>query len=203
MKKFLGVIVLGLMFCGNGYASDFNIFNSNKIKHTNPMSFIQSNDFDNFIDSNVPNLNFYFGNARNKKKLTIKETFIQFLIPGDRMQNDDNYYVYEGCRSQSCPEKALVWVDKKKEIMIGLILHYKFDDLGSRDGYFLIFSKQINNPKKLPIKFIESLKQWNFEQTVYDFSSGKDKTVIPEVIRFINFNDKKVIDITDMDLLNK
>ena len=34
------------------------------------MSFIQSNDFDNFIDNNVPNLDFYFGNAQNKKKLT-------------------------------------------------------------------------------------------------------------------------------------
>ena len=204
MKKILSFILAFILLNSNANTNEFSIFNTDLTREINPLIFLQSEEFLAIQKNNIPDLKYYFGNTKNKKKLSITETFNQFLANGKRIQNDDNYYVYEGCRLYSCTEKALLWVDKKNEIMIGLILHYYFDDLESDDGYFLIFSKQINNPNKIPEEFMRSLKQWNLEQPIYNFDSGKrDKVVIPEKVRFINFDDMQVIDITSLDLLNK
>ena len=203
MNKTLIKFIIGLFFFSSSLsAQDFNIFKSEKGNSPYGMDLIQSDEFYDFSRKNIPDLSFYFGNTKGKKKKSIHNTFNEFLVPGDLILNNERYYVYQGCRHQSCSEKAFLWVDKKKEIFMGIIVHYFFDDEESLDGYFLIFSNKIKNPKDFPKKFIEEMKKWNLEETVYNFDSGDFAPIEPIKIRFINLNDNKILDITNLKILN-
>lgn len=202
MSKTLIKFIIGFFcFSSSLSAQDFSIFSTEKGNSLYGMDLIQSDEFYNFSQKNIPDLSFYFGNTKGKKKKSIHNTFNEFLVPGDLILNNKRYYVYQGCRHQSCSEKAFLWVDKKKEIFMGIIVHYFFDDEESLNGYFLIVSNKIKSPKDFPKKFIEEMKKWNLEETVYNFNTGDFAPIKPLKIRFINSSKKEILDITNLNLL--
>ena len=101
MKKLLGILVLGLLWCNISIANDYN--------------------WKKIVEKNTPNINLYLGDSTIKKsKEPLFDKLIKNMMLSHKMPkiNDKNYFFKAGCKVHSCPEKGVVWIDKNKEILV-------------------------------------------------------------------------------------
>ena len=69
MSKTLIKFIIGFFcFSSSLSAQDFSIFSTEKGNSPYGMDLIQSDEFYNFSQKNIPDLSFYFGNTKGKKK---------------------------------------------------------------------------------------------------------------------------------------
>jgi len=180
MKKLLGIIIVCLLWFSTANA-DFEWIKTEKFTSTN--TIVNEDKFKQFLNSNLSNKSVYLGMSSNNKKTTLIDNLYKVLEgPPNKIRylENDRYIVISACRFRSCPEKGFVWIDTKKEIVVGLILHYFFEKEENIDvGYFLIFSKDIEAFDKIPEQFFGPLKEWMIKQAV----------PLPEKIRFIGTDD--------------
>ena len=100
MKKFLSIIVLGLLWF-------------------NPL-FSDEYDWKKIVKKNTPNINLYLGDdLQEKTKKPLFDKLIKNMGLSHQMPkiDDENYFLKAGCKVHSCPEKGVVWIDKNKEIL--------------------------------------------------------------------------------------
>ena len=193
MRKYLIYILVVFCWCTASYSKD--LFEYLKSDQPPPL-IIGHTDFDKALNDHLSDLNLYFGMSKDKKP--INETFYWLLVNGSASHdeisvNNKNYFIVSGCRPQSCPEKGFLWIDKKKKIVLGAMIHYFIDsrDNRNRDGNLLIFSNKFTSYKKVPKKFKEDLNNWISILTSWDFENNNpDKPLRPTVTRFVNLNNQ-------------
>lgn len=166
MKKLLGILVLGFLWCSVSFASlesDFEWLKKQKnISNTNQLLWEEK--FKDLIKENIPNLNIYLGMTKKNETSYIYNNFIKVLGgPPNKIKyyKDNKYLVATACRYQSCIEKGLVWIDFENNNLVGLILHYLYkDEEYDRNGNLLIFSKNYNNFDDIPKNFNIAVNDW-------------------------------------------
>ena len=180
MKKFLGILVLGLLWCNISIANDYN--------------------WKKVAKQNTPNIKLYLGpDLIDKEKKSLYEQLVANIkvvtSPDGITKNDDNYFLIDGCRPHACSNKGVVWIDKKKDIFIGVIVHKLFEDEKEDDldwfdkpVDYLIFTNSVGSFSEVPKKFIIDFK--NLEEEKKEYGYGK-----PVKIRFIG-PDKSIKDVT-------
>ena len=141
----------------------------------------------------------YLGQSKNDKKIPLVGMFYQTLQSNsskfDELSvNNEGHFKVSGCRSQSCSEKSLLWIDKKNKIVIGVMLHYFLDSKATSkdENYLLIFSKKINSVEDFPDDFKSTLKTWVSSLIQYDYETKKNIPLRPTVINFINSKNKRI-----------
>jgi hypothetical protein len=186
MKKLISILVFSLLLNSNVYADLYKFF---ELKE-DPKIIIDEIDFDTSLITQLNDLEFYLGIGRgnNPVNKSLYELLRNSAAEFEEIQiNNDRYFIVSGCRYQSCPEKGFLWVDKKKKIVIGAMIHYFFETKEiNRDGNLLIMSKQFKNFDDLPKQFSKDLKKWLSAIKVYDFSIGRTKDLKPAAKRFLN-----------------
>ena len=133
----------------------------------------------------------------SKKEIPLVKNLFQVLrnSDGDYDEiaiNNKDYFIVSGCRFHSCPEKGILWIDKKNKIVIGAIVHYFLDkkENYNEDGNLLIISKQFNSFEDLPDQFNKDLRNWLSIITYYDYTIRENKQLKPTIIKFINSKNK-------------
>tara|TARA_B100001057_G_C22721323_1_gene899822 strand:+ start:352 stop:948 length:597 start_codon:yes stop_codon:yes gene_type:complete len=193
MKKFLLLFLIILIWNKPSYSKDlFEYLKSNQP----PPLILGHIDFNKALNKEISNLSIYLGMSKNKQPLN--ETFYSTLINGSASHDEINinnkkFFIVSGCRPRSCPEKGLLWIDKKKKIVIGAMIHYFIDSRDNRnqEGNLLIFSNKFISYKKVPKKFKEDLNSWISILTSWDFENNNpNKPLRPTIRRFINSNNE-------------
>ena len=187
MKKFISILFFSLLLNSNVYADLYKFF---ELKE-DPKIIIDEIDFDTSLIKELNDLEFYLGIGRgnNPVNKSLYDLLRNSAAEFEEIQvNNDRYFIVSGCRYQSCPEKGLLWIDKKEKIEIGAMIHYFFEtkENRNRDGNLLIVSKQFKNFDDLPVKFNEDVEKWLSIIKVYDISSGGVKELKPTAKRFLN-----------------
>ncbi len=81
--------------------------------------------------------------------------------PDIAKMKDERYLILSGCRHQSCPEKALIWIDTKDKKIVSVIQSYFFNDSGFiEDGALTVFTNDYQTRDELPNDFKYSLHEW-------------------------------------------
>ena len=199
MKKILSLIFLTLFFSNTAFSD--NLFKLIE-REEDPKSIISSDpnyDFEKALAKEVNDLSMYLGYSRNDKKIPLVGMFYETLQSNssklDELSfNNEDHFIVSGCRSQSCSEKSLLWIDKKNKIVVGVMLHYFLDSKATSkdENYLLIFSKKINSVEDLPDDFKFALNAWISNLTQYDYETKKDLPLRPTVVNFINSKNKRI-----------
>ena len=193
MRKYLIYILVVLFWSSTSYSKDlFEYLKSNQP----PPLILGHIDFDKALNREISDLSIYLGMGKNKKP--INETFFWTLRNGSASHdeiniNNDRYFIISGCRPRSCPEKGFLWIDKKKKIVLGAMIHYFIDTMENRneEGNLLVFSNKFTSYKKVPKKFKKDLDSWISILTSWDFENNNpNKPLRPTVTRFINSNNQ-------------
>ena len=184
MKKLLSIIVLGLLWF-------------------NPL-FSDEYDWKKIVKKNTPNINLYLGDdlqEKTKKSLfdkLIKNMKLSHQMP---MIDDENYFLKEGCQVHSCPEKGVVWIDKNKEIFVGLVIHKYFEDIPVNENIswfdipidYLFFSSSIESFDDIPKQFWIDFKKLETLMSPYGYGNpektrfiGKSNTVKDVTNKYLN-----------------
>jgi hypothetical protein len=199
MKKILPIIFFSLLWFIPVIADDlFKLIE----REEDPKSIISSDpnyDFEKALAKEVNDLSMYLGYSRNDKKIPLVGMFYETLQSNssklDELSfNNEDHFIVSGCRSQSCSEKSLLWIDKKNKIVVGVMLHYFLDSKATSkdENYLLIFSKKINSVEDLPDDFKFALNAWISNLTQYDYETEKDIPLRPTVVNFINKKNKRI-----------
>jgi hypothetical protein len=199
MKKILPIIFFSLLWFIPVIADDlFKLIE----REEDPKSIISSDpnyDFEKALAKEVNDLSMYLGYSRNDKKIPLVGMFYETLQSNssklDELSfNNEDHFIVSGCRSQSCSEKSLLWIDKKNKIVVGVMLHYFLDSKATSkdENYLLIFSKKINSVEDLPDDFKFALNAWISDLTQYDYETEKDIPLRPTVVNFINKKNKRI-----------
>lgn len=179
MNKFLLILLLSLFYFSKAHSLEY--------------------DWENIVKKNTPNitLNLSSQNPKEPKELLSNRVIGNMYVQTeDAVLNNEYYFFKEGCRPHSCPEKGVVWIDKKKKVFIGLVVHKYFEDTQtdkSKSWFdlpknYLFFSSSIKSFEEIPIEFWMHFKK--LEKNRMQFGYGN-----PETVRFIG-NDKQVINVT-------
>jgi hypothetical protein len=180
MKKLLSIIILGLLWFVPIFADEYN--------------------WKKIVKKNTPNINLYLGDSLiEKSKEPLFDKLIKNMMLSHQMPEiDDKYYFLKaGCKVHSCPEKGVVWIDKNKEIFIGLVVHKYFEDVQVDESIswfdipidYLFFSSSIDSFEDIPKQFWIHFDKLETLMSPYGYGN-------PEKIRFIG-NSKIVKDVTD------
>ena len=189
MKKFLTFLLIILFWNTSGFSKDLYEY----LKSDQPPPLILGHtDFDKALNKEISDLSIYLGMSKDKQP--INETFYWTLRNGSASHdeiniNDDKYFIISGCRPRSCPEKGFLWIDKKKKIVLGALIHYFIDSRENRnkEGNLLVFSNKFTSYKKVPKKFKKDLNSWISILTSWDFENNNpNKPLRPTITRFIN-----------------
>ena len=169
MKKLLSIILSTLLFCNVAYTDEY--------------------DWKKIVKKNTPNINLYLGDdllEKSKQPLfdkLIKNMKLSHQMP---MIDDKNYFLKAGCKVRSCPEKGVVWIDKNKEIFVGLVIHKYFEDIPVNENIswfdipidYLFFSSSIESFEDIPKQFWIDFEKLETLMSPYGYGN-------PEKIRFI------------------
>ena len=205
MKKlFSTILVICSLFSGNAYSNTdvyffLNNHELNSRKDLQPGYFhyivVEDKSFQKLLSKQINDLPIYLGMSKDKKPFNSMFTelirnhsasFKEIKI------NNENYFINSGCRFHSCDEKGFLWINKKKEIVLGANIHYFFNDKNdfNSQGDLLIFSKTFSSYDDLPKQFQKDLYDWLSVIVKYDPSeedkSKQMKSFVPKKIRFIN-----------------
>ena len=181
MKKLLGIVVLGLFWFVPVNATEYNWKEIAKL--------------------NTPDINLFLGgNTDKKSKDPLFERLISnmdlYTYPDGIVLNDQTYFSKHGCRAHSCPEKGAVWINKKKNLFIGLIVHKYFEDQEIDESIswfdlpinYLFFSASIKSFEEIPDQYWKHFSELEMDNLQYGYGN-------PNKVRFIG-NELKIIDVT-------
>ena len=130
----------------------------------NTNQIIRSDEFSNFLRTNITNKNpVYLGMTMKDEREDFSFHLQQVLGgPPDPIQFDDDGTIsISGCRFQSCPEKGFIWIDTKSQNQIFVIVSYFFETkIYNKDGYLVVYSNDFTSIGELPSQFKNSLSLW-------------------------------------------
>ena len=190
MKNILYTIILCFLFSSSVFATDY--------------------DWEKAAKDNTPNINLTFNcfdiiyGSDNQKVPLYQQLISNLDVRTHRNDgitlNDENYFMKNGCRAHSCPETGIVWIDKKKNIFVGLVVHKCFEDDKVDESVswfdipnnYLFFSKSIDTFDEIPKEFMDHFAALEKENSMLDKKKGYGN---PEKVRFIGA-DNKIIDVT-------
>ena len=150
---------------------------------------------------NTPNINLFLGgNIEKKSKDPLFERLISNMdvvsYPDGIVLNDQTYFSKHGCRPRSCPEKGLVWINKKTKLFIGLIVHKYFENQEIDESIswfdlpidYLFFSSSIKSFEEIPDQYWKHFSELEMDNLQYGYGN-------PNKVRFVG-KDLKIINVT-------
>jgi len=174
MKKFLIIMVLGLLCSNIGTASEFEwIKNQKEFQDSNRLlHWDKSKRFEKFLRAHMTQKKYFVENLMESMSKP-KENPIRYF--------DNKRYVFiASCKYRFCTEKGLVFIDTLNQEIIGTYLWDEQDDKNSIG--LVILSKNHQTYNELPKPFLKTLKDWkkqnNLDQrpAIIEFV-GKDDIV--------------------------
>ena len=193
MKKFLAILVLGLLWCNNAFTETSNfewIKNQTEFETSADLCFKDDKDrFKKLLKSNITDRKYIFGDG------TLYNHFEHAMCgpPKAIVYSEPKRFVFiRSCQAQYCIYKGLAFIDTKDKYVIGVVRHFytePFDvKIRKKSEDFLIFSKTHKKFENLPEFFFKSVDWWIKGAADYD-------PINPQVVRFIGADDK-IIDVT-------
>ena len=181
MNKLLGIVVLGLLWLVPVNATEYNWKEIAKL--------------------NTPNINLFLGgNVEKKSKDPLFERLISNMdvvsYPDGVVLNDQTYFSKHGCRAHSCPEKGVVWINKKKKLFIGLIVHKYFENQEIDESIrwldlpidYLFFSSSIKSFEEIADQYWKYFSELEMDNLQYVYGN-------PNKVRFVG-KELKITDVT-------
>ena len=173
MKKIFLYVFLVLMFCNNAFAG--NKFSDwlNSFGLSKPI---------------VQDKLFYMGitpTGEPNKLLNIFAILIS-MINTDVYSEDKRYFARYGCKPHDCGNKGILWIDLKKKVAIGVIIHHFWEKQDFIDDQIFIFSNFFEDSKDFPDEFIKTysnfIKKIEIEPSLYRFLNSKNElNEIPKI----------------------
>jgi len=173
MKKIFLYVFLVLMFCSNAIAG--NKFSDwlNSFGLSKPI---------------VQDKLFYMGitpTGEPNKLLNIFAILIS-MINTDVYSEDKRYFARYGCKPHDCGNKGILWIDLKKKVAIGVIIHHFWEKQDFIGDQIFIFSNFFEDSKDLPDEFIKTysnfIKKIEIEPSLYRFLNSKNElNEIPKI----------------------
>jgi len=174
MQKAIAIIILGLLLSTNVFAGQ--------------------KEFNNWLNSFglskpiVQDKIFYMGisyDGKPNKLINIFAILIS-MINEDVYSEDKRYFVREGCKPHDCGSKGFLWVDLKKKVAIGVIIHHFWEKQDFIGDQIFIFSNFFEDSKDLPDEFIKTysnfIKKIEIEPSLYRFLNSKNElNEIPKI----------------------
>jgi len=166
MKKIFLYVFLVLMFCSNAFAG--NKFSDwlNSFGLSKPI---------------VQDKLFYMGitpTGEPNKLLNIFAILIS-MINTDVYSEDKRYFARYGCKPHDCGNKGILWIDLKKKVAIGVIIHHFWEKQDFIGDQIFIFSNFFEDSKDLPDEFIKTysnfIKKIEIEPSLYRFLNSKNE----------------------------
>ena len=153
------------------------------------------------VKLNTPNINLYLGdNLIEKSKEPLFDKLIKNMdvvsYPDGVVLNDQTYFSKHGCRPRSCPEKGVVWINKKKKLFIGLIVHKYFENQKIDESIswfdlpidYLFFSSSIKSFEEIPDQYWKYFSELEMDNLQYGYGN-------PNKVRFVG-KELKITDVT-------
>ena len=102
---------------------------------------------------------------------------------------DKRYFARYGCKPHDCGNKGFLWIDLKKKVAIGVIIHSFWEKLDFNDhidDQIFIFSNFFEDSKDFPDEFIKTysnfIKKIEIEPSLYRFLNSKNElNEIPKI----------------------
>ena len=173
MKKIFLYVFLVLMFCSNAFAG--NKFSDwlNSFGLSKPI---------------VQDKLFYMGisyDGKPNKLINIFAILIS-MINTDVYSEDKRYFARYGCKPHDCGNKGFLWIDLKKKVAIGVIIHHFWEKQDFIGDQIFIFSNFFEDSKDLPDEFIKTysnfIKKIEIEPSLYRFLNSKNElNEIPKI----------------------
>ena len=173
MKKIFLYVFLVLMFCSNAFAG--NKFSDwlNSFGLSKPI---------------VQDKLFYMGitpTGEPNKLINIFAILIS-MINDDVYSEDKRYFARYGCKPHDCGNKGFLWIDLKKKVAIGVIIHHFWEKQDFIGDQIFIFSNFFEDSKDLPDEFIKTysnfIKKIEIEPSLYRFLNSKNElNEIPKI----------------------
>ena len=174
MKKAILIIVLGLLLSSNAFAG--------------------KDEFNNWLNSFglskpiVQDKLFYMGisyDGKPNKLINIFAILIS-MINEDVYSEDKRYFARYGCKPHDCGNKGFLWIDLKKKVAIGVIIHHFWEKQDFIGDQIFIFSNFFEDSKDLPDEFIKTysnfIKKIEIEPSLYRFLNSKNElNEIPKI----------------------
>ena len=174
MKKLLGILVISLLLSGNAYAG--------------------KKEFNNWLNSFglskpiVQDKLFYMGitpTGEPNKLINIFAILIS-MINDDVYSEDKRYFARYGCKPHDCGNKGFLWIDLKKKVAIGVIIHHFWEKQDFIGDQIFIFSNFFEDSKDFPDEFIKTysnfIKKIEIEPSLYRFLNSKNElNEIPKI----------------------
>ena len=175
MKKFLGILVLGLLLSSNAFAG--------------------KEEFNNWLNSFglskpiVQDKLFYMGITPTGEPNKLLHIF-RMLVDGFNRETvyseDKRYFTRYGCKPHDCGNKGFLWIDLKKKVAIGVIIHHFWEKQDFIGDQIFIFSNFFEDSKDLPDEFIKTysnfIKKIEIEPSLYRFLNSKNElNEIPKI----------------------
>ena len=181
MNKILTIFFLMIFYCGLVNAAEYNWKEIAKL--------------------NTPDIDLFLGgNIDEKSKDPLFKRLISnmdvFTYPDGVVLNDQTYFSKHGCRAHSCPEKGAGWINKMKQLFIGLIVHKYFEDQEIDESIswfdlpidYLFFSASIKSFEEIPDQYWKHFSELEMNNLQYGYGN-------PNKVRFIG-DELKIVDVT-------
>ena len=167
MKKLSLYIFLGLLLSSNAFAGQ--------------------KEFNNWLNSFglskpiVQDKIFFMGisyDGKPNKLINIFAILIS-MINEDVYSEDKRYFARYGCKPHDCGNKGFLWIDLKKKVAIGVIIHHFWEKQDFIGDQIFIFSNFFEDSKDLPDEFIKTysnfIKKIEIEPSLYRFLNSKNE----------------------------
>ena len=168
MKKIFLYVFLVLMFCSNAFAGhkEFKIW-LNSFGLSKPI---------------VQDKIFYMGITPTGEPNKLLHIF-RMLVDGYNRETvyseDKRYFTRYGCKPHDCGNKGFLWIDLKKKVAIGVIIHHFWEKQDFIGDQIFIFSNFFEDSKDLPDEFIKTysnfIKKIEIEPSLSTFVNSKNE----------------------------
>ena len=167
MKKLLGIVFMSLLLSSNAFAG--------------------KEEFNNWLNSFglskpiVQDEIYYMGISYDGKPNKLKNIFaiLISMINEDVYSEDKRYFTRYGCKPHDCGNKGFLWIDLKKKVAIGVIIHHFWEKQDFIGEQVFIFSNFFEDSKDLPDEFIKTysnfIKKIEIESSLYRFLNSKNE----------------------------
>ena len=173
MKRFLGILVISLLLSVNAFAGNKTSDWLNSLGLSKPI---------------VQDKLFYMGisyDGKPNKLINIFAILIS-MINDDVYSEDKRYFARYGCKPHDCGNKGFLWIDLKKKVAIGVIIHHFWEKQDFIGDQIFIFSNFFEDSKDLPDEFIKTYSNFinkiEIEPSLYRFLNSKNElNEIPKI----------------------
>ena len=157
-------------------------------------AFAGKDEFNNWLNSFglskpiVQDKIYYMGisyDGKPNKLINIFAILIS-MINDDVYSEDKRYFARYGCKPHDCGNKGFLWIDLKKKVAIGVIIHHFWEKQDFIGDQIFIFSNFFEDSKDFPDEFIKTYSDWikkiEIEPSLYRFLNSKNElNEIPKI----------------------